>query len=94
MNIKHFPMDFGQTRAHAWAMSDELTDNGDGTYSIIDAEIAHSFGTGSEIIVIDIPGKLLFWDADTQLAYDWTGEGGGGDSNIVGSAIVGTAKAD
>lgn len=73
MNIKHFLMDFGQTRAHAWAMSSELTDNGDGTYSIIDTEIADSFGTGSEIIVIDIPGKLLFWDAETQLAYDWTG---------------------
>lgn len=66
------------TRAHAWAMSSELTDNGDGTYSIIDTEIADSFGTGSEIIVIDIPGKLLFWDAETQLAYDWTGSGGGG----------------
>ena len=71
MNIKYMS-DAQKPRACAWCMSDELTDNGDGTYSIKDAEAAASFGEGSEIIVIDLPGKLLFWDAENSLAYDWT----------------------
>lgn len=94
MNIK-YEYDWQQPMALIRCHADDLIDNGDGTYSFVDPDVASNaqIGMGSEIIVIDIPGKLLFWDADTQLAYDWTGEGGGGDSNLVGSAIVGTSKA-
>lgn len=71
MNIKYLS-DAQKPRAIAWCMSSELTDNNDGTYSINDASTAASLGEGSEIIVIDVPGKLLFWDAENSLAYDWT----------------------
>ena len=60
------------TRAICYATADELTDNNDGTYSVIDTDLAASFTTGSEIIVVDAPGKVLFWDAATSLAHDWT----------------------
>lgn len=79
MNIKYVPMDLGETRAICYAMLDELTDNGDGTYSFVDTAKAATFGVGSEIIVIDSPGKLLFV-GDDGLAYDWTASSGGGAS--------------
>lgn len=53
-------------RAQAWAMSNELIDNGDGTYTL-----PETLPQGSEVIVIDSPGKLLFV-GDDGLAYDWT----------------------
>ena len=61
-----------------WAMLDELTDNGDGTYNVNDQNIADMMPQGSEIIVINKPGLLLFWDPGTQKAYDWSATGGGG----------------
>ena len=96
MNMK-FTSTEDSYRGQAWCMSSELTDNGDGTYTINDERAAAMLGggLGSEIIVIDSPGKLLFV-GDDGVAYDWTsssGGGGGEDSNLVGSAIVGTAKA-
>lgn len=58
-----------------WAMLDELTDNGDGTYNVNDQNIADMMPQGSEIIVINKPGLLLFWDPSTQKAYDWSTTG-------------------
>ena len=60
------------TRAICWAMSSELTDNNDGTYTVNDTDLSATFETGSEIIVIDKPGTVLFYDAETELAHDWT----------------------
>ena len=83
MNMK-FTSTEDSYRGQAWCMSSELTDNGDGTYTINDERAAAMLGggLGSEIIVIDSPGKLLFV-GDDGVAYDWTsssgGGGGGGD---------------
>ena len=62
-------------RHRVWCMSSELTaGQTDGTYTLNNRATAAKLGEGSEIIVIDQPGKLLFWDAENQLAYDWTAE--------------------
>lgn len=71
MNIK-FYYDCEGPRADVWAMSSELTDNNDGTYSFKDDDIAEKIGTGSQIIVMDKPTIVLLYDADTKLAYDWS----------------------
>ena len=71
MNIQYLT-NCKQPRAIAWCMSDELTDNNNGTYSVIDTELAATLGTGSEIIVMDLPTIRLYYNADTNLAYDWT----------------------
>lgn len=60
------------TRACVWCTTSELTDNNDGTYSFVDTDLAATFETGSEIVVIDKPGTVLFYDAETELAHDWT----------------------
>ena len=60
-------------RCRVWCLSSELTEGAaEGTYELIDETAASELGMGSEIIVIDQPGKLLFWDAEGGLAYDWT----------------------
>ena len=74
MNIQYLTTAL-QPRALVWCKSSELTDNNDGTYTVNDSALAATLGTGSEIIVIDIPGKFLFYDAATQLAHDWTATG-------------------
>ena len=79
MNIKYVPMDFGETRAICYAMLDELTDNNDGTYSFVDTDLGETLGVGSEVVVIDSPGKLLFV-GDDGFAYDWTASSGGSAS--------------
>ena len=71
MNIKYHSK-CEQPRADVWCMSTELSDNGDGTYSFADATAAAKIGTGSQIVVIDKPGLVLFYDAASALAYDWT----------------------
>lgn len=72
MTIK-YQFDWTEPIAQARCLASELTDNGDGTYSIKDSAISDNpaFGTGSEIIAVDLPGKLLYWDSESALAYDW-----------------------
>ena len=84
MNIKYYPQDLGFSRVQIWCMLDELTDNGDGTYSFVDTETAAKFGVGSEVVVIDSPGKFLFV-GDDGLAYDWTAssDGGGEEHQLI-----------
>lgn len=60
-------------RLRIWAMAAELTDNGDGTYTL-PPDIAAEAGTGSEVIIIDT-GQLAIYDSESGLAYVW---GGGG----------------
>ena len=60
-------------RHRAWCLSAELLAGATaGTYSLTDSAIAAELGHGSELIVMDEPGRLLFWDAGNRVAYDWT----------------------
>lgn len=72
MNIERL-YDCERPRHRVWCMSSELTAGAaDGTYTVNNSRIAAELGEGSEIIVIDQPGKILFWDAENGIAYDWT----------------------
>lgn len=71
MNIKQYT-DSEQPRATAWCIESELTAGADNTYTINDPDDAAKLGTGSDIIVIDKPGLILFYDAENAVAYDWS----------------------
>ena len=73
MNVQYF-YDCEETpRCKVWLKSDEITDgDSTGTYTIDDEALAAKMATGSEIIVMDKPGTILYFDSETQLAYDWT----------------------
>ncbi|MBO7731577.1 MAG: hypothetical protein J6S67_03470 [Methanobrevibacter sp.] len=60
------------TRAQVWCKSDEIEANDDGTFDLLDSEVAETLGFGSEIYVIDVPGMILFWDNNEGVAYNWT----------------------
>ena len=68
MNVKYL-YDAQEPRAKVWCTSDELTDNGDGTY-VFKVTPPVGVGTGSEI---DTPGLFLYYDATAEKAYAWTG---------------------
>lgn len=75
---------YGKPVVDARCKSEELTDNGDGTYSFVRENAGDSLGHLCSVIVADRPGKVLFWDADLGILYDWTGDSresgtGGGD---------------
>ena len=71
MNVQYID-NCKEPRAIVWCMSTDLTDNNDGTYSFVDTDFAATLGTGSEIIVMDLPTIKLYYNATTELAYDWT----------------------
>ena len=72
MNIERL-YDCSAPRHRVWCMSSELTAGATaGTYTLKDADLAACLGHGSELIVMDEPGRLLFWDAENRVAYDWT----------------------
>ena len=76
MNIERL-YSAARPRHRVWCLASELTaGQTDGTYTVNDAAVAAELGEGSEILVIDAPGRLLFWDSVGHLAYDWTGGGG------------------
>ena len=52
--------------------NDEIEANDDGTFDILDSEVAETLGFGSEIYVIDVPGMILFWDNNEGVAYNWS----------------------
>ncbi len=69
-----------KARHRVWCKMSELTAGSGasaGTYTLNDAALAAELGEGSEIIVMDKPGTVLFWDKEDQIAYDWTAEEGG-----------------
>jgi hypothetical protein len=47
-----------------------------GTYTFKDASLNTRLGEGSEIVVMDKPGMVLFWSKAGHIAYDWTAEEG------------------
>ena len=62
-------------RHRVWCRAAELTAGQTaGTYTFADAAVNAELGEGSEIVVIDAPGRLLFWDSAAGLARDWTAE--------------------
>lgn len=75
MNIEFFyGVDLLSPKATVWCKSSEITQQIDGSYTF-NNPVPSGVGTGSEIIVIDSPGMMLFYDADEGKAYDWTKEG-------------------
>lgn len=64
------PLQCGQSRRRVWCKSDEITLIKEGVYSFINLPDT-ALGDGSEVIVIDSPGKLLFYHAEDNLLYDW-----------------------
>ena len=58
---------------HARCWKSELKDGQEaGTYDLVDTCKAAELGDGSDIVVMDVPGQVLFWRASQQVAYDWT----------------------
>lgn len=66
-------MEGNMDRHRAWCKIDELTKDSDGNYAINKTEDADALGDASEIIVMDSPGMMLYWDAEAQKAYVWAG---------------------
>lgn len=74
MNIEYlYGVDLLYPRARIWCKSSEITKEADGSY-VFNHPIPSGVGTGSEIIVIDVPGLMLFYDAESGKAYAWTAE--------------------
>lgn len=64
----------GETIRHrVYCLDEELDKTGD-TYTFKDGRTP---GDGSEIVVKDVPGKILFWDGVNSVGYEWSGSGGG-----------------
>ncbi len=62
-------------RHRVWCRTAELNEGQTaGTYTFVNAAVNAELGEGSEIVVIDAPGRLLFWDSDAGLARDWTAQ--------------------
>ena len=59
-------------RHRVWLLSSDLTAGDEaGTWTLSDETLAATLGDGSELLVMDVPGRLLFWDKENQVAYDW-----------------------
>lgn len=72
MNIQRL-YDCVRPRHRVWCLAEELSAGStEGSYQLNDTSVAGELGFGSEIIVIDVPGRVLFWDDAAQLGYDWT----------------------
>ncbi|MBQ7144304.1 MAG: hypothetical protein IJR65_04030 [Oscillospiraceae bacterium] len=79
MNIQRL-YDCVRPRHRVWCLAAELTaGESAGTYQLNDTAVAGELGFGSELVVIDKPGTVLFWDDAAALAYEWTTADGGGD---------------
>ena len=76
MNIQRL-YDCVRPRHRVWCLAAELTaGESAGTYRLNDTAVAGELGFGSELVVIDAPGRVLFWDDGDQRAFDWTADGG------------------
>lgn len=63
------PLETGQPRRIVYCLSNEITDNGDDTYSFVNLSDS-SLGFGSKIHVIDSDMELFF-DNSSGLLYPW-----------------------
>lgn len=65
------PLETGQSRRRIWCKLADINLEQAGVYSWVNLP-SESIGDGSEVIVIDSPGKLLFYSASDDLLYDWS----------------------
>ena len=65
------PFETGQPRRRVWCKLDDISLESTGVYSWVNLP-DEDLGDGSEVIVIDSPGKLLFYHAEDGLLYDWS----------------------
>ena len=94
MNVR-YDYDWVKPHAEVACMLNEINSLGNGKYEFVSEEAKNDvqIGEGSSVVVIDSPG-LFFFVGNDGFLYEWGSNGGGGsDSNLVGEAIVGTAKA-
>lgn len=65
------PFQRGQARRRVWCVLADIALESEGIYSFATLPDT-ALGDGSEVIVIDSPGKLLFYHAEDGLLYDWS----------------------
>lgn len=65
------PLEVGTDRRNVWCLSNEITNNGDGTYSFINLP-ENSLGFGSKVYVIDVPAQTFYYDNIGGKLYQWT----------------------
>ena len=65
------PFETGQSRRRVWCVLDDIALESEGIYTFVNLP-EDALGDGSEIIVMDSPGKLLFYHADDGKLYDWS----------------------
>lgn len=65
------PLEVGTDRRNVWCLSNEITNNGDGTYSFINLP-ENSLGFGSKVYVIDVPAQTFYYDNIGGKLYKWT----------------------
>lgn len=65
------PFETGQSRRRIWCKLSDITLEQEGVYSWTNLP-DEAVGDGSEVIVMDSPGKLLFYSASDNLLYDWS----------------------
>ena len=77
MNIQTF-YDTVRPRHRVWCLSEDLTagESAETYTSTEDHAPGVPLGDGSEIIVMDAPGRLLYWDAENECGYDWSAVAG------------------
>lgn len=65
------PFELGQPRRRVWCMLNEINLVSDGVYEFVNLP-SNVLGDGSEVIVMDSPGKLLFYHSEDNKLYDWS----------------------
>lgn len=65
--------EYGHPRVSIRAKHDAFTAGAtEGTYVPMEPEKLNGIASGSDIIIYDRPGMILFWDLEDGVAYDWT----------------------
>lgn len=65
------PSKLGRPRRRVFCVLSDISLEQQGVYSFVNLP-EEALGDGSEVIVIDSPGKLLFYHAEDGLLYDWS----------------------
>lgn len=61
----------GEPRRCVWCMLDEITLVTEGVYEFVNIP-EEALGDGTEVVVMNSPGKLLFYHAADNRLYDWS----------------------
>lgn len=61
----------GKPRKKVFCVLEEIKETGSNIYSFVNLP-NEALGDGSEVVVINSPGKLLFYCAADGLLYDWS----------------------